>query len=73
MDVLPPHMMRSRSGQRRPVFADQTLRERGAVMAEYGLLIAVVFLGVAAAVAVFHDELISFFSEAAGTVANEGA
>lgn len=47
--------------------------ERGAVMAEYGLLIAVLFLGVAASIGIFHDELIDFFSDAAGTISNEGA
>lgn len=40
-------------------------------MAEYGLIIAVIFLSVVSAVGIFHDELISFFTRAAATV-NQG-
>lgn len=50
---------------------ERTSSERGAVMAEYGLIIAVLFLSVVSAVGLFHDELIAFFTRAATTV-NQG-
>lgn len=44
---------------------------RGAIMAEYGLLIALVAVGVLSALGLFHDELISFYVNATATAANQ--
>lgn len=46
--------------------------DRGAVMAEYGLLIAVVFLALVSAVALFHEELVSIFGRTAEAVNTAG-
>lgn len=72
MDHLPPCLPRLGVKQQSLVTDVRCRAERGAVLAEYGLLIAVLFIGVASAVAIFHDEVLSLFSEAASTVANEG-
>lgn len=41
-------------------------------MAEYGLLIAVVFLALVSAVALFHEELVSIFGRTAQAVNTAG-
>ena len=42
--------------------------ERGAVMAEYGLLLAVIALAIIATLVLFRDELTSVFSKATNTL-----
>lgn len=46
--------------------------ERGAVMAEYGLLLAVIALAIIATLVLFRDELESVFTDATTTL-NTGA
>lgn len=46
--------------------------ERGAVMAEYGLLLAVIALAIIATLVLFRDELTSVFSNATTTLNTGG-
>ena len=53
-------------------FRDRGVEDsRGAIMAEYGLLIALVAIGVLSALGLFHDELISFYVNATAQAANQ--
>ena len=47
--------------------------ERGAAMAEYGLLLALVALAAIAILVLFGEELVNVFTEAEQTLENRGA
>ncbi len=47
--------------------------ERGAAMAEYGLLLALVALAAIAILVLFGEELVDVFTEATDTLENRGA
>ena len=47
--------------------------ERGAAMAEYGLLLALVALAAIAILILFGDALVSIFTEAEQTLVNRGS
>ena len=65
----------SRPSEPMPISDTRSIRRvhdsRGAVMAEYGLLIAIVAISMLTALGLFHDELISFYVNATSTAANQ--